>query len=230
MITQSGRATISHRKGDSNINRFIMSLRKAEKRNEDFFEMPCPEYDVRVVYSNREYDELFGTSNEHVTHRGGGLLPSGTFLVYFDSLKELDIFSGGAFDEFVFHEINHVFYTKLVGSQCPFWLIEGLATYHTRTWEVDKEGWRTYFRGVSQLEKYYYYRWIKKRYYKDPGTFIVFSTLVYGYLYETFGKKKILTLLQEYSKKRSKKTFEKAFKRVFGIGMKQAAQEAIQTG
>ena len=227
MITQSGNATISHKENDPNVTRLITSLRKAEVRNGVLYEIPCPKYQVKIVYSNDEYDREFGTLGEKVTHRGGCVLPNKTFLIYFDSLKPLQLYEGEQFDAFIFHELNHVFYIELVGGHCPVWLHEGIATHHMKTWNFDKQGWKKHFRTIPNPERFLHYQWIKKRYYENSGAFVTFSTLVYEHLYNTYGKKKILQLLHQYKKKKSKKGFEEVFQKIFKTTVKKAATQAI---
>jgi hypothetical protein len=96
-----------------------------------------------------------------------------------------------------------------------------------KTYKFDKKRFKKYFKSIKKPENYLYYRYMKKQYYKNGSIFYPLSYLVYEFLHEKYGQKKILCLLREFSKKKSKKQFNKLFVNTFNSSIKQTVQKAI---
>lgn len=221
-MTKTEFCTISHKQGDSSIQKILKAVKNAEAENKKLFQIKPKKYFIDIVYSNEEYDQKTGLTKIK-THRGG-YVHNNRITIISPQVKKLlfDI------ESFFYHEINHIFYTTLVGSYHPIWFSEGMATYLMKTYKVDIAGWKKFFRAVDKPEKFLYYRYIKKKYYDTAKEFYILSFLVYRYLDKKYGEKTIMKLLKEFSKKPSKSNFDELFKKYFKLTIKEIVQNSIK--
>jgi len=96
--------------------------------NKDFAKVEIPKFDIKIVYSRKEFDKLWGSKTRD-------------YVSAFAKEDNIVIFSYGVFDketkwekakfkEALIHEINHLFYQELRDDEYdPLWLSEGLATF-----------------------------------------------------------------------------------------------------
>ncbi len=209
-------------KSDPSVNIVGKAARKAEKKNKKLFGINPKPYKIKLVYSDAEYDKATGVY-ERKTIRNG-YVKGNTIILISPKVHKL------AYDteSFFFHEINHIFYKTLVGNYNPVWLSEGIATYLMGSYKVDENGWKKHFRGISNPDKYLYYRYIKKRYYANADKFYVLSYLIFKEMYKMFGWKKILRFLQEFAKKPLKQNFDNLFEKRFSIKLNVFVKEALK--
>jgi len=217
-------ATIHHNKGDVRIKELIPIVKKAERKNESYWERECPKYNIKVVYSPEEYDLICNLKNVEVIHRVGMTLSNKTLVIFFEGFDQVHY----SLESFLFHELNHIFYIGLVGDGKPFWLFEGIATYLMGDYKFKRKTWINHFRSIDNLDKFLYYSFNPKTYYKDPDSFIILSYLIYEYLHKNYGKKKILELLHKFSKKRTKNEFYLLFQKTFNKNIKEIISESLK--
>ena len=103
-------------------------LNEAYEINEKFAKIEIPKFDVKIVYSRKDFDEIWGSKTPD-------------YVSAFTKDDNIVIFSYGVFDletkwekkkfrEALIHEINHLFYQELRDDEYdPLWLSEGLATF-----------------------------------------------------------------------------------------------------
>lgn len=213
--------TISHKENDSSIIGILKAVKNAEIQNKKLFQINPNQYFIDIVYSNNEYDKKTGLTKVK-THRGG-YVHNNRITIISPHVRKLP------FDlkSFFYHEINHIFYTTLIGSYNPVWFSEGMATYLMKTYKIDISRWEKFFRAIDKPEKYLYHRYIKKKYYATAKEFYALSFLVYKYLDKKYGEEKIMKLLKEFSNKPSKSKFDYLFKKYFKFTMKEIVQLAI---
>ena len=221
MKTKTQFGEILYKKDDKFGKQIALAVKKAEKKYHNFFHAKSIPFKVILTYSNKEYDAKAGLKNVK-TWRGAYLVKN-KIVMLSPAVKKPEYDIHSYFD----HEINHMFYISLVGSYHPVWFSEGMATYLMKTYKFDKKRFKKYFKSIKKPENYLYYRYLKKKYYKNGSIFYPLSYLVYEFLHEKYGQKKILCLLREFSKKKSKKQFNKLFVNTFNSSIKQTVQKAI---
>ena len=103
-------------------------LIKSYKFNKDFAKIEIPKFDIKFVYSRKEFNRLWGFETQD-------------YVSAFAKDDNIVIFAYGIFDketkwekekfkEALIHEINHLFYQELRDDEYdPLWLSEGLATF-----------------------------------------------------------------------------------------------------
>lgn len=101
------------------------------------------------------------------------------------------------------HEIAHIFSNKILKFHLPMWLDEGLSYVIADQDKVDLEVKEDITKAYSEEE------WMKSNPYKTSGKFVRF-------LIDTYGKEKLLLLLNELEFYEEKGSFEKKFCNVFG--------------
>ncbi len=96
--------------------------------NKNFAKIEIPKFEIKLVYSRKEFDTLWGEKTPK-------------YVSAFAKEDNIVIFSYGVFDketkwekkkfrEALIHEINHLFYQELRDDEYdPLWLSEGLATF-----------------------------------------------------------------------------------------------------
>jgi hypothetical protein len=113
---------------DSEINYEKKLIISSYKFNKDFAKIEIPKFDIKLVYSREELNEIWGSETPD-------------YVSAFAKEDNIVIFSYGVFDketkwskekfeEALIHEINHLFYQELRDDEYdPLWLSEGLATF-----------------------------------------------------------------------------------------------------
>ncbi|MEK6873922.1 MAG: hypothetical protein AABW91_03680 [Nanoarchaeota archaeon] len=200
----------------------MKAVKDAENTNRKIFQIKPQRYFIDIVYSNKEYDRKIGIGKVK-THRGG-YVNKNRITIISPEVRKLSF----SMEPFFYHEINHIFYTTLVGTYHPVWFSEGMSTYLMKSYKIDDSGWKNFFRSVKKPEEYSYYRYIKKKYYKNSGQFYTLSFFVYRYLSQKYGEKIILKLLKDFSKKPSQPYFDKLPIKYFKLTKKQIVQNAIR--
>lgn len=221
-FSQTKFCTISYKANDKSIRSILKAVKYAEIENKKLFQIKPNKYFIDIVYSNKEYDKKSGLANVKA-HRGGHV-HNNRITIISPQVRKLP------FDlkSFFYHEINHIFYTTLVGNYHPVWFSEGMATYLMKTYKVNIAGWKKFFKATDKPEKYLYYRYIKKKYYATAKEFYALSFLVYRYLDKKYGERKIMKLLKDFSIKPSKSKFDYLFKKYFKFTIKETVQKAIK--
>jgi len=220
-FTKTKFCTISHKENDKSIKEVLKAVKNAETQNKKLFQISPNQYFIDVVYSNKEYDKKTGLTKIK-TDRGGYVHINRITIISLQVRKlPFDLKS------FFYHEINHIFYATLIGNYPPVWFSEGMATYLMKTYKIDIEGWKKFFRAVDNPEKFLYYRYIKVKYFATIEEFYTLSFLIYRYLDKKYGKENIMNLLKEFSKEPSKHKFDDLFKKYFKFTIKEIVQKAI---
>ncbi len=222
VLTKTEFCTISHKPEDKSIKDIVKAIKTAEIENKKLFQIDPKKYFVDVTYSNKEYDKKAGLVGIK-TPRGGYVIKNRIIIIPL-GIKNLPF----DFKSFFYHEINHIFYTTLIGSYHPVWFSESMATYLMKTYSINIKGWKRFFRFIKEPEKYLYYRYIKKKYYESAKEFYTLSYLVYRYLDKKYGEKTIMKLLKEFSKNPSKSKFDDLLVKYFNQTKKEIVQKSIK--
>lgn len=101
------------------------------------------------------------------------------------------------------HEMNHIWYDRLMGSPFPFWLAEGLAMYFAGQ-KPYKAGIDTLLK-IVKIEKEKEWRTLL---YKLGGYWVYF-------LIDNFGKEKMMRLLKEIRKDKTMKNLKDSFYKIY---------------
>ncbi len=215
---------IKHNKGDTSVKKAVSVIKKAEKSNYSLFKIKPYKFQIEFVYSNEEYDKKTRLKNIKNNWRGMYLVRKDKMVGLSPSIDKryniINLFN---------HEINHFFYLSLIGSYHPTWFSEGMATYLSKYYKnLNRIKWKKYFNSIKNPERFLYYRYIKKKYFKNVNQFYILSYFVFEYLWQKFKKRKIMSLLRAFSKKSSKNNFSKLFIDRFGFTIKDAVGEAIK--
>ena len=221
-FTKTKFCTISYKEKDDSIKEILKAIKNAEIENKKLFQINPNKYFIDIVYSNKEYDKKTGLTKIKTTR--GGYVHNNRITIISPQVEKLPF----DFKSFFYHEINHIFYITLIGSYHPVWFSEGMATYLMKTYTIEINGWKKFFRTVNEPEKYLYYRYIKKKYYDTAKEFYTLSFLVYQYLDKKYDEKIIMKLLKEFSKWPSKSKFDDLFKKYFKLTKKEIVQNAIK--
>jgi len=220
-LTRTEFCTISHKQGDKSVKKILKAIKIAEDKNKKLFQIKPKRYFVDIVYSNKEYDKKTNLVGIKAPREGYAL--KDRIIIISPEVKDLLFDLNSLF----YHEINHIFYTNLVGNYNPVWFSEGMATYLMRTYKFNTNNWKKFFRSIKKPESFLYHRYIKKRYYKNLNEFYTLSYLVYRYLNKKYSKKIIIRLLKEFSKKPSKSSFDSLLIKYFKQTKKEIVQKAI---
>ena len=226
-ITQKTRFfEIEYDPEDGSVKDLFNPINKAENKYFKIFKIKPNKFRIVIVYSRREFDKLSGFKTADWVD---GHFISNKLIVFSPSIRKKYIkpwlgryYSYNAFFD---HEINHLFYISLVGDYNPVWLSEGYATYMMGQWKpkIAKKD----FMKTKNPERFLFYRYIKRKYYKFAHEFYSLSFYVVKYLIEKYGHEKILTLIYKFSKTPNKKCLEGEFKELFGISIKEAVRNSI---
>ena len=180
-------------------------LIEAYKFNEDFAKIKIPKFDVRLIYSRKEFNELWGFKTED-------------YVSAFTKDNNIGIFALGVFDketmwekeDFIIaliHEINHLFYQELRDDEYdPLWLSEGLATF------VQHKKKKFNYKDKLEIKKEILNQSFEEMTIESYQVF----TLFVEYLILKFGEDKILKLIEGLSKgKILKNLFQNIYKKSF---------------
>ena len=103
-------------------------LIRAYNFNKDFAKIEIPKFDVRLVYSRKEFNEIWGSeTQEHIS----AFTKEDKIVIFARSVFDKETkWEKEKFREALIHEISHLFYQELRDDEYdPLWLSEGLATF-----------------------------------------------------------------------------------------------------
>jgi hypothetical protein len=218
---------VNYNPKDKSVRRLFGPIRKAETRYHKIFRIRPIKFDIIIVYSRKEFDKYAGFKTEGWVD---GYVRRPNLIVFSPSIRKKYVKTKSGryhdYNSFFDHEINHFFYTTLVGSYNPVWLSEGYAMY------MMKKGMKPLLskkelRKIREPENFLFSRYIKKQYFRYVYEFYSVSFCLVKYLIEKFGHKKILTLIKRFSKNPYKKNLEKEFKEIYGMSIKEAVRKSI---
>src|SRR3989344_4360575 len=129
-FTKTKFCTISYKEKDDSIKEILKAIKNAEIENKKLFQIKPKKYFIDIVYSNKEYDKKTGL-NQIKTHRGG-YVQKNRITIISPQIKKLSF----DMESFFYHEVNHIFYTTLIGNYHPIWFSEVMATYLMKTYKV----------------------------------------------------------------------------------------------
>ena len=219
--------TINYRESDETVNQLLEPIKKAEEKYYKIFKIKPDFHKIIVVYSRKEFDKKSGFKSEPWSE---GIVKKPKVVMFSPSVrKEYVKTMDGKFhsyDSFFDHEINHIFYISYVGSHSPFWLCEGYATYmmdmnlsRFDTLELQKLG---------NPEFYLFHRLMYNRFNQHSLLFYAVGCFFVKYLVEEFGHDTLLDLITAFKNNPYKKSFEKNFKKIYGMSLKEGVRKAIK--
>ena len=190
---------------DVNIDYEKRMLSKAYELNKNFAKIKIPIFEVKIVYSRKEFEEIWGSKTPN-------------YVSAFTKEDNIVIFSYGIFDKetkwekekfqkALIHEINHLFYQELRDDEYhPLWLSEGLATFM-------QHGKKKFnYKEKLKIKKEILNQSFEDMTFKSYQVF----TLFVEYLILEFGEDKILKLIDSLKKKgKLNNLFSKIYKKSF---------------
>ncbi|MFH1823131.1 MAG: hypothetical protein ABH817_00215 [archaeon] len=103
-------------------------LIKAYKINKNFAKIEIPQFDVKLVYSRKEFDKIWGSKTQNYV---SAFTKDNNIVIFSYEVFDIETnWKKEKFQEALIHEINHLFYQELRNNEYdPLWLSEGLATF-----------------------------------------------------------------------------------------------------
>ena len=216
---------LSFHKDDESVEKLFGIIKGAEERYRKIFGIIPDDFLIFVVYSREEFNKHAGFKTDDWVdgHFRGKLI------IFSPSVREKYVKMNSSrhykYKSFFDHEINHLFYISLVGSYNPVWLHEGYATYMMGSWKPSKT-----IRELGKIkspEKLLFYRYIVKKYYAHAHEFYSLSYYLVRYLIETHTHDDMMLLMRRFSKTPKNSNFEKIFKEIYKMTVKEAISKAI---
>ncbi|MDD5133095.1 MAG: hypothetical protein PHD81_02800 [Candidatus Nanoarchaeia archaeon] len=209
---------------DKSVTKLFKPIKTAENKYFRIFKIKPKSFNIILVYSRKEFDKYVGFKTENWVD---GYVKLDSLIMFSPSVKDnyLQRNVPMSYKSFFDHEINHFFYISLVGSYSPVWLGEGYACYMSDSMPSPLEKDR--FRQIKNPQKFLFYKYIKKSYFRYANEFYSISFYVVTYLIENYGHNKILKLIKRFAKKPNKNSFDKEFKQIYGITTKEAVKNSI---
>jgi len=177
-------------------------LNKIAKELESFFGIKAPDFELILINSRKEFDQISGKKTE--PWMAGFTRNGNIYTIHPDILEEVTIHKKESHLPRLKHEMSHLFYKKYTnGEDRPSWLNEGLAYYL-----ADQPKWN--LSEQDKLSVTEYFTNFNGRVY-GPGEFMV-RTLI-----EKYGKEKLLQLIGNISLDITEDDFKKLFKDAYGF-------------
>lgn len=96
--------------------------------NKSFAKIEIPKFDIKIVYSRRELDDIWGS--ETPDYVSAFTKDDNIVIFSYEVFDKETKWPKEKFEEALIHEINHLFYQELRDDEYdPLWLSEGLATF-----------------------------------------------------------------------------------------------------
>jgi hypothetical protein len=194
-------STLNERMKEEDVQYLDKFLKKAYRINKKFYGFDL-KFKIKLIYTRKEMDKEFGGKTESFLSGFGWDNTVGFFAKsVFEKVTPHKI---DVYQDLVTHELNHLFYQKLVGSHVPLWIQEGLAIYV----ESKKSNLKVYY---SEIEKKHLFYRDCKGMWKEPEKSYRMSYSAVKNIMDKIGKNKFLNLLKIYSKNRTKDNYLKLF-------------------
>ncbi len=160
-------------------------LIQAYNTNKDFAKIKIPIFDVKLIYSRKEFDEILGYKSPD--YAAAFAKDDNVFIFGYGVFEQETIWKKEDFLKTLIHELNHLFYQELRDDEYdPLWLSEGLATFmqhnkkkfnYKKILKIDKKTINQHFEEMT-IDSYQIF------------------TMFVEYLILEFGEKKILKLIE----------------------------------
>ncbi|MBT4165693.1 hypothetical protein HOE04_01495 [archaeon] len=122
------------------------------------------------------------------------------------------------------HEINHIFAYQINLYRGPYWFTEGLATYVAK--QIPGKSYKKSSKITKEeAKRLMFYRFMHKNLKQDM--YVVHYKAI-DYLIKKFGKKKLLKLVNSYSRNLNKKKYLNLFNKIYGISYGDFINEFIK--
>lgn len=113
---------------DLNINYEKELVIKSYYFNKNFLKIEIPKFEIRIVYSRKDFDKLWGSKT--LDYVSAFTKEDNIVIFSYEVFDKETKWPKEKFEEALIHEINHLFYQELRDDEYdPLWLSEGLATF-----------------------------------------------------------------------------------------------------
>ncbi len=180
------------------------TLIDAYNSNKDFFKIKIPFFNIKLVYSRKEFNEIWGSKTP--SYVSAFAKEDNIVIFSYEVFEKETKWKKEKFKEALIHEINHLFYQELRDEEYdPLWLSEGLATFlqhnkkkfnYKEKLILTKQDLNVKFESMT-LKSYQIF------------------TLFVEYLILEFGEKKILKLIKNLRKESLDALFQKIYNKSF---------------
>ena len=180
-------------------------IKRAYAINKKFFGFDI-DYKIKLVYSREEFNKEWKLDTPEWMC---AFANNGCITIFAPSVFEkLTVHKLKNYESTIIHELNHLFFQKLVGTYKPIWLQEGLAM---NVEEMSKKG-RTYKYKGGPNNKFLFYTYNEEQFFKSSKEYYMNSYLATKKLLTDIGRIKVIRLLKKYSIKPTKENYIKLFK------------------
>lgn len=196
---------ITHSDEDKEINIEKEFLTRAYNFNKEFAKIEIPKFEVRLVYSRKKMDELWGSKTKDYV---SAFVKNNSIVIFaYEVFNKETKWQKEDFFKTLIHEINHLFYQELRDDTYdPLWLSEGLATFM----QHNKEKFN--YKDKLKITKEILSQSSEDMTFESYQIFTIFTE----YLILEFGEEKILELIESLKNNgKLENLFQKIYRKSF---------------
>jgi len=203
-------------------NDFIKLFDTAYNINYIFFNNPIPRFKIIVCHSNSEFKK---EARYYYTKWATAIvLRNGNLVIKYPEISTK--WKKSDYPNIINHEMNHVFWALLYNTTKPLWLLEGLASSIGKNFsDYDLKKLTNDFKINSKI---LHYRYIKEKLAGHIPFYPIWQGFV-DYLINKFGGRKVIILLNRYSKNPVIDNYHKLFEQIFGKSERQLFNEFLKS-
>jgi len=169
--------------------------------NKDFVKIEIPKFDIRLVYSREELNEIWGS--ETPDYVSAFAKDDNIVIFSYEVFDKETKWSKEKFEEALIHEINHLFYQELRDDEYdPLWLSEGLATF------MQHKKKKYNYKDKKKIDKKILLQSFEEM---NEDSYQIF-TLFVEFLVLKYGEEKIINFIEEL---KNGETLENSFRKIY---------------